>query len=121
MFERQTYLVKLEPESLDLRIIERKLEPVRNDLAAEVSARKAINKEHTGREIRSSLVHQPRATQLRHEPITKYLFESPLVMIEPLLALVIHRAYVDDDVTGIEDLGVARPFELYSNASTINK
>lgn len=131
--ERRAHLVELEPEGLDLGIIKGYLEPARNDLASEVpgqsrsilhpppqykSAPQAQN--HGGNDeeqIKNSLIHQSRTAQLRHEPITKHLLEASLVMIEPLLALVIHRAYIDDDIAGVEDLGVARSLELWSDAA----
>lgn len=50
----------------------------------------------------------------------KYLLESPLVMIEPLFALVIHSTYVDDDIAGVENLGIASSFELWSKWPTTN-
>lgn len=130
--ERRTHLVELEPESLDLGIINRELEPARNDLASEVpgQSRSILHpppryksapqaQDHRGKdeeEIKNSLVHQSRTAQLHHEPIAKHLLEASLVMIEPLLALVIHRAYIDDDIAGVKDLGVARSLEVWSNA-----
>ena len=45
--------------------------------------------------------------------MSEHLSETSLVMIETLLALVVHASDVDDDGAGVQNGGITRPLEVY--------
>ena len=105
------FLVELEPESIDLRVLYWYLQRVRNDLLAKVSVTRIPQDLPTKLKYPDSLVDQTGRGKLGVKSMSKNFGKAPLVMVKALNFLVIHPADVDDDVASFQNSRVSRTLE----------